>query len=54
MLRRETTTRRLATQAVLGHKFVPIFWVLPPWGTNGHITSWGEMLAGAPPVRTGV
>lgn len=41
------------TRPVFRHKFVPIFWVLMHPGTNGHITSWGEMLAGAPPVPAG-
>jgi hypothetical protein len=29
--------------------FTPVFWALPHPGTNGHITSWGAMLAGFPP-----
>ncbi|MGO1530703.1 MAG: hypothetical protein ACTHZ5_06020 [Micrococcaceae bacterium] len=32
------------------HGFVPKFWILPPEGTNGHISSWGPMLSGLPPV----
>lgn len=31
--------------------FVPKLWILPPEGTNGHITSWGPLLAGLPVDR---
>ncbi|MGO2036537.1 MAG: hypothetical protein ACTH2U_08665 [Brevibacterium sp.] len=34
--------------------FTPKVWVLPHPGTNGYITSWGEMLSGTAPFSAGV
>jgi len=40
----------MLTTDVYPPAFTPKAWVLPPEGTNGHITSWGAMLAGLPPA----
>ncbi|MCP3425665.1 hypothetical protein NBM05_06470 [Rothia sp. AR01] len=41
----------LSTRPVFRAPFCPVDWALPQPGTNGYVSSWGELQAGSPPPR---